>query len=165
MTTAYGASPDDRAHSASVVCRVPAAVALAFLADGLQLGRWALGCWQTVAVGGGVVRGQSLFDGQPAWVLPVVDACAGSVAYHVGGAADALTPRIRATVQPEPGGTACRIGLHAERSPDMDDARWLRLVRCHEVEVLLIDALLRQEPQTSFPPVAPALKTPPGEAP
>ncbi|WP_049808489.1 hypothetical protein ABL850_31880 [Variovorax paradoxus] len=156
MTTADGASPDDRVHSASVVCRIPAAVALAFLADGLQLGRWALGCWQTVAVGDGVVRGQSLFDGQPAWVLPVVDARAASVVYHVGGAPDALTPRIRATVQPEHGGTACRIGLHAERTPDMDDARWLRLMRCHEVEVLLIDALLRQEPQIPLPlpPVA-----------
>ena len=155
MTTAHGTSSDDRVHSASVVCRVPAAVALAFLADGLQLGRWALGCWHTEAVGDGVVRGHSLFDGLPAWVRPVTDARTAGVVYHVGGAPDALTPRIRATVQPEPDGGACRIGLHAERPPDMDDARWLRLVRCHEVEVLLIDALLQRELQPSQPSAGP----------
>lgn len=146
---------DATAHCASVLCRVPASLALAFLADGLQLGRWALGCWQTEPAGEGVVRGHSLFDGQPAWVRPVADPQAWSVVYHVGGSVESLAPRIRATVQPEPDGAACRIGLHAERTPDMDDDRWLRLVRCHEVEVLLIDAQLRALHPAPKPPAAP----------
>lgn len=129
-------------HRASVRCAASAEVALAFLADGQQLGRWALGCWQTEPVGGGVVRGHSLFDGQAGWVRPVMDAGEGTVTYHVGGAPDALVPRIVARVRPEPGGTHCSITLEAERTPGMDDARWLRLVRCHEVEVLLIEAQL-----------------------
>jgi hypothetical protein len=45
-------------------------------------------------------------------------------------------------VAPAPGG--CVVSLHARRTPDMDDARWLRLVRCHEVEILLIQAQLEQ---------------------
>lgn len=142
-------------HCASVLCRVPASLALDFLADGLRLGRWALGCWETEPAGEGVVRGHSLFDGQPAWVRPVADLQALGVVYHVGGSAQALAPRIRATVQPEPDGTACRISLHAERTPDMDDDRWLRLVRCHEVEVLLIDAQLLALHKAQQPPTAP----------
>ena len=60
-------------HSASVLCRASPQQALHFLGDGLALGQWALGCWQTEAVGGGVVRGHSLFDDTPSWVRPVVD--------------------------------------------------------------------------------------------
>ena len=133
-------------HSASAVCSVPAARALAFLADGVRLGGWALGCWDTRDVGDGVVRGRSLFDGQPGWVRPVADAERMTVNYHVGGSPETLHPRIHATVEPGPafgeGDDRCRIGLHATRTPDMDDARWLRLVRCHEVEVLLIQSQL-----------------------
>lgn len=129
-------------HRATVRCAVSAELALAFLGDGLQLGRWALGCWQTEPAGDGVVRGHSLFDGQPGWVRPVVDAAKGTVTYHVGGSPDALVPRIVARVRPESGHAHCSITLEAERTPGMDDARWLRLVRCHEVEVLLIEALL-----------------------
>ncbi|VTU24711.1 hypothetical protein H6CHR_02248 [Variovorax sp. PBL-H6] len=136
------------AHCASVLCQVPARHALEFLVDGLQLGRWALGCWDTASVGEGVVCGRSLFDDQPSWVRPVADHTRMAVVYHVGSAPDALSPRIRATVEPieavEAQGNApcCRISLHAERTPGMDDARWLRLMRCHEVEVLLIQARL-----------------------
>ncbi|MDB5858808.1 MAG: hypothetical protein JWQ76_2497 [Ramlibacter sp.] len=129
-------------HSASAPCRVPASEALAFLADGLQLGTWAFGCWQAEAVGGGVVRGRSLFDDSTSWVRPTADAASMTVVYHVGGAPDALTPRIHALVQADPAG--CRISLHATRTADMDDARWLRLVRCHELEVLLIQARLER---------------------
>lgn len=119
---------------------------MAFLADGLRLGEWAFGCWQTEAVGGGVVRGHSLFDDSASWVLPVADEVGMTVVYHVGGAPDALTPRIRALVQADPAG--CRISLHAARTADMDDARWLRLVRCHELEVLLIQARLERQAAT-----------------
>jgi hypothetical protein len=142
------------AHCASVRCSVPAGRAQAFLADDVQLGRWALGCWQAEPVGDGVVRGHSLFDGQPAWVRPVADPQGFGVTYHVGPSATALVPRIRATVEPTPDGAACQIGLHAERTPGMDDARWLRLVRCHEVEILLIEAQLMAL-HASPPPAAP----------
>ncbi|MEJ8812348.1 hypothetical protein WKW77_14785 [Variovorax ureilyticus] len=133
-------------HCASALCRVPAARALAFLADGVRLGDWALGCWQTRDVGNGVVQGHSLFDGQPGWVRPIADAARMTVTYHVGGSPEMLSPRIHATVEPGSafgeGDDRCRISLHASRTPDMNDDRWLRLVRCHEVEVLLIQSQL-----------------------
>ncbi|MDW5441120.1 hypothetical protein [Polaromonas sp. SM01] len=138
--------PPPEAHCASVLCQVPAQQAFAFLADGLALGQWALGAWHTVAVGEGVVRGQSLFDDQPSWVRPVGDLARLTIDYHVGSSPDALQPRISAVVQAGEtlgrGADCCQVSLHAIRSPGMDDARWLRLVRCHEVEVLLIEARL-----------------------
>jgi|UPI000688CFE7 hypothetical protein len=143
-------------HCASVLCRAPASEALAFLADGVQLGHWALGCWQTEPLGDDVVRGHSLFDDQLGCVRPVADASRMTVVYHVGATADALSPRISAVVEPEGGtdakGVSCRISLHATRTPDMDDARWLRLVRCHEVEVLLIQARLERLATSSLKP-------------
>lgn len=138
-------------HSASVHCRASTQQALDFLCDGLALGQWALGCWQTEAVGGGMVRGHSLFDDTPSWVRPVVDEARMTVSYHVGGAPDALSPRIHAVVEVDPDG--CRISLHASRTPDMDDARWLRLVRCHELEVLLIQARLEHQAAPPGPQV------------
>lgn len=133
-------------HCASVVCCVSATRALAFLADGEELGHWALGCWQTRNVGHGVVQGHSLFDGAPGWIRPVPDAERLTVVYHVGGSPDTLSPRIHAAVEPGSafgqGEDCCRISLHASRTPEMDDDRWLRLVRCHDVEVLLIQSRL-----------------------
>jgi hypothetical protein len=132
-------------HCTVVECKVAAAQAFAFLADGLALGRWALGAWETVPVGGGVVRGRSLFDELAVWVRPVADPSQQRIDYYVGSDPDALVPRITAWVEAmsaaNEGGERCRIGLRAERGA-MDDARWLRLVRCHEVEILLIAARL-----------------------
>jgi hypothetical protein len=132
-------------HCAVVECKVAAAQTFAFLADGLALGQWALGAWDTMLVGDGVVRGRSLFDEQLVWVRPVADPWRLRVDYHVGSDPDALVPRITAWVEAtsgaNEGGKRCCIRLRAVRGA-MDDARWLRLVRCHEVEVLLIAARL-----------------------
>lgn len=136
----------DSFHRAEADCDVPAAQAYVFLCDGIALGRWALGCWATEPDVLGTVRGHSLFDGQPGWVRAEGDAARLAIAYHVGGAPDRLQPRIHAQVLPGEalgmGPGRCRVRLDAARTPDMDDARWLRLVRCHEVEVLLIQAQL-----------------------
>ena len=143
-------------HRASVECRVSAQRALAFLADGIQLGHWALGCWQTEPVGAGVVRGRSLFDDQPGYVRPVMDEARLTVVYHVGGTPDALSPRISAVVEPiaatDGAGASCRVSLSATRTADMDDARWLRLMHCHEVEVLLIQGRLERQTTSSLQP-------------
>lgn len=140
-------------HRAEALCQATVYEAIAFLADGAKLGRWALGCWDTQDCGNGTVRGHSLFDGQSMWVQPIADAVASRVTYLVGATPDALLPRIHAEVSaavstevtdssPRGDETLCRISLCAERLPDMDDARWQRLVHCHEVEVLLIQGQL-----------------------
>lgn len=141
-----GGSDPPESHCAFAWCQVSAHQAFTFLADGLALGQWALGAMQTVAVGNGLVRGLSLFDDQPVWVRPVGDLATLTVSYHVGSSPTALRPRISAVVQAGEssghGKDCCRVSLHAVRDPGMDDARWQRLVRCHEVEVLLISERL-----------------------
>ena len=142
-------------HCVSVLCSVPATRAFAFLSDGDKLGQWALGCWDARAVGAGVFRGRSLFDDAVTWVRPVGDATRLEVDFHVGASADRLVPRIRALVVPGPAigrdDHCCDVSLLAWRDAGMDDARWLRLVRCHEVEVLLIQARLALEVRDRHP--------------
>ena len=133
-------------HEACALCTVSVDVALDFLKDGLALGRWALGCWSTEAVGEGIFRGRSLFDDGPCYVMPVADRALGRVDYHVGADRESLVPRIHALAVPTPATSAghdtCMVTLSARRDDAMDDARWLRLVRCHDTEILLIQALL-----------------------
>lgn len=136
-------------HHVSVDCAAAPHAALAFLADGLRLGRWGLGSMDTVEVAPGLVRGTSLFDGSHSYIRPVADEASATVTYHVGSTPEALSPRIRASVQPGPRG--CTVSLHAQRAPGMDEARWQRLVRCHEVEILLIQAQLEQLGRRPFP--------------
>ncbi len=133
-------------HCSSVICNVQAEVAYAFLLDGLQLGTWALGSFNTEKVGPGVYRGRSLFDDAITFVRPVGDPQALRVEYHVGSKIDSLIPRISAVVVrgPDIGRPAdtCQVNLLAWRHREMSEERWEQLVRSHEVEVLLIQARL-----------------------
>lgn len=128
-------------HEIDATCQVPAALAFMFLGDGRSLGRWALGSWNTEEVGDGVYRGHSVFDDQPTYIRLESVAAEMRVVYHVGSSPSALTPRIEAHVfEDGEDPSACRIVLRAERPPDMSDERWSRLVRCHAVEVMLIQS-------------------------
>ena len=129
-------------HITSLVCAVDPARALRFLADGRQLGRWALGCMNTVRVATGLYKGVSLFDGSVSYVRPVLDQDRGQVDYWVGSDARELSPRITAHVQARQAG--CLVSLAAWRSEAMSDARWARLIACHEAEIHLMRALLEQ---------------------
>lgn len=129
-------------HITSLVCAVDPARALRFLADGRQLGRWALGCMNTVRVATGLYKGVSLFDGSVSYVRPVLDQDRGQVDYWVGSDARELSPRITAHVQARQAG--CLVSLAAWRSEAMSNARWARLIACHEAEIHLVQALLEQ---------------------
>src|SRR5262249_34214322 len=50
-------------HVATAIVAASAEAAFAFMIDGLALGRWALGSFDTEALENGVFRGHSLFDG------------------------------------------------------------------------------------------------------
>jgi hypothetical protein len=134
------------AHCVSAECAVPARRAYAFLADGLAVGRWALGSLQARRVGPNLFRGRSLFDGAEVLYRPVGDRVRLIVDYHVGTDPRALVPRIMARVVPgEATGRApgsCVVTLVAWRDAAMTDARWERLVACHEVEIRLVQAQL-----------------------
>lgn len=135
-------------HSVSVLVSAPAERAYAYLMDGLELGRWALGSFDTREVEEGVVRGVSLFDGQSCLVKPVGNPDTLRIEYHVGQDSRALVPRIVAQVVPGEHlgheATSSVITLLAWRHRDMSDERWLQLQRCHEVEVLLIRSRLER---------------------
>ena len=140
------------AHITSLVCAVEPERALRFLADGRQLGRWALGSMNTVRVSTGLYKGVSLFDGSVSFVRPVLNQSLGQVDYWVGSDARQLNPRIAARVLPNPGG--CLVSLAAWRGPAMSDARWARLIACHEAEIHLVQALLEQTRRPARRPTA-----------
>jgi hypothetical protein len=141
-------APDALSHCVTVEVRVPAERAYGFLMDGLALGRWALGAWATKAMGDGLFVGRSLFDGSEAWLRLTGDPERLTVDYHLGSGRTALVPRIMARVVPGPVTGRpeghCLVSLIAWRDAAMDDARWHRLVACHEAEILLIKALIEQ---------------------
>jgi hypothetical protein len=135
-------------HCATAECAVPARRAYAFLSDGLAVGRWALGSFAARKVGPNLFRGRSLFDGTQVLYRPVGDATRLIVDYHVGTSPKALAPRVMARVIPgEATGRdkdSCLVTLVAWRDASMSQARWDRLIACHEVEIQLVQALLAQ---------------------
>jgi hypothetical protein len=138
--------PPILSHCVTAECAVPARRAYAFLSDGLAVGRWALGSFDARKVGRNLFRGRSLFDGTPVLYRPVGDAARLIVDYHVGTSARALAPRVMARVVPGEATSrdrsSCLVTLVAWRDATMSDARWERLVACHEVEIRLVQALL-----------------------
>jgi hypothetical protein len=135
-------------HCVTAECAVPARRAYAFLADGLQAGRWALGSFGARRVGRNLFRGRSLFDGTSVLYRPVGDPARLIVDYHVGPTPRALVPRIMARVVPGEatgrGEDSCLVTLVAWRDASLSEARWHRLVACHQVEILLVQALLAE---------------------
>jgi hypothetical protein len=133
-------------HCVTAECAVPARRAYEFLSDGVAVGRWALGSFDARRVGPNLFRGRSLFDGAEVLYRPVGDAARLIVDYHVGTSPRALVPRVRARGVPgESTGRSrrfCLVSLLAWRDASMSEARWERLIACHEVEIRLVQAQL-----------------------
>ena len=110
----------------------------------MAIGRWALGAFNTRRIGKNLFRGTSLFDGQPLLVRPVGDPDRLLVDYYVGTNAARLATRAMTKVVPR-GRRSCIVSLIAWREPSMPQARWERLVACHEAEIRLIQALLERK--------------------
>ena len=136
-------------HAATVAVDAPAAKVLDFMADGLALGRWAMGCWGTRRAGKGLFVGRSLFDGGEGWVRIVVDRALRNVDYHVGPSPDRIHHQNTARVIPgadvarDP--RTCLVTLLAWRPGDMPDADWHRICLTHEAEMLLIQSWLGRQ--------------------
>lgn len=130
------------AHVASSLCAATAEQAFSYLSDPRRLGEWALGCWEAVEDGDGVMRGVSLFDGVETFARADPDAGRLVVDFEVGDDRANLVRRITARVVPgaeigEPGST-CLVLLTGWRVASMDDERWRQLVVAHEAEALLL---------------------------
>ncbi len=132
------------AHLASVSIDAPFDTVFDALADGHRLGRWALGSMDLQPLAeAGLWRGTSLFDGTTAEVEIRPHRALGLIDFHLGPAG-ARVPRVSIRVtrgadwgQPE--GTAM-VAMTTWRAAWMDDARWARTCKTHELEVLLFKA-------------------------
>jgi enamine deaminase RidA (YjgF/YER057c/UK114 family) len=134
-------------HVATAIVAASAEAAFAFMKDGLALGRWALGSFDTQALENGVFRGHSLFDGAARFIRIEDDAAKLSITYHVGQDPERLQPRILATIEPGAGTPPeCRVSLIAWRDASMTDERWRHLTTTHETEILLVKALIERKP-------------------
>jgi hypothetical protein len=130
------------AHSVTALIEAPAELTFAFLADPLQVGKWALASMQAQpAETPGIYRGRSLFDGEQNHFAVTAHPQLLLVEYSVGPR-EALTPRIRAQVIRAASvglaTTSCYLTLTAWRPADMPAARWSRLCAAHNVEIWLI---------------------------
>ena len=137
---------EEISHSVSIEVSVTAQEAFSFLSNPENLGRWALGCWDTKATNQeGIYSGTSLFDGGKSYFR--VDAIPEKyiIDYHLGNS-DVLRPRISirvieaATISREE--PCCVITISAWRDSQMDDERWHRLCATHETEVYLLKGLI-----------------------
>lgn len=129
-------------HMATALVDAPADVVFDFLSDPLKLGNWALGSFATEPTATpGVYKGRSLFDGAVGALHIESDPAHLSILYFVGTETKRF-PRIAARVVPGPAcGLAedeCYASLLAWRTASMDNARWDRLCKSHEVEILMI---------------------------
>jgi hypothetical protein len=130
------------AHCVTVLIDAPAQKTFEFLADPMQVGRWALSSMQAQpADGPGIYSGRSLFDGAQNHFAVTAHPELLIVDYSVGPP-EALAPRIRAQViRAESVGlaaTSCYLTLTAWRPAGMPAARWSRLCASHNVEIWLI---------------------------
>lgn len=139
---------DASSHMTTQQVQAPAEVAFRYLSDGLALGRWSLGCFNTgPAEEPGLYAGRSLIDGGQTWFRIDPDAERLVIDYLVG------TPERlarRASVRVVPGAEldlseeACLVSLMAWRTAGMDDDRWRRLCALHEAEIILIKGQIEQ---------------------
>ncbi len=131
------------------MCNAPASVVFDFMRDGHKLGRWALGCFDTVEQKPGLYRGISLIDQQEVWVRSEAIPTVLAVSYHVGASPDDLKPRILAQVVPgDMLGRSAQtsvLSLIAWREASMDDDRWQQLRDSHRVELRIIRNLIHAE--------------------
>src|SRR5688572_13134966 len=94
---------NDLSHCVTVACKASFDDVFEFMADGIALGGWALGTFNTVRVDENTVRGKSLYTGQERYVRPIADRERGTIVYEVGeDHADpkSMVPWIWAIVQP-----------------------------------------------------------------
>ena len=133
-------------HSVSVEVAVSAQVAFEYLADPHMVGRWALGCFNTLPTDvPGLYQGTSLFDGTKAWFRIDSDPTRLIIDYMVGDA-DHQLPRISTRIVPGSNygqdADHCIVTMDAWRPVDMTDNRWQRLCAAHDAEILLLQGQL-----------------------
>lgn len=135
----------DLSHCATVSCKATFDEVFDFMGDGIALGGWALGTFDTVRVDAETVRGRSLRTGEERYVRPIADRGRGVIVYQVGSDHEdptSMVPWIWAIIQPAeriggPAGT-CLLSMITWRAPFITDEYWHQIQVGHDLEILLI---------------------------
>lgn len=141
--------PSSIFHSAATEAKANWEFSFDYLADPINTGKWALGCFDTQVTGiPALYEGKSLILGSKCWITIKHNKSAGIIDYHVGPE-DNLLPRVSVRVLP---GTSCGrdadcslITLQAWRGLDMTTDRWKTLCASHELEILMIKHQIENE--------------------
>ncbi len=140
---------DPWCHSASIEVRCDATTALAYLADGIRQGEWALGSIDRRQEGPDLFTGISMFGGGREYIRIRPDPVHGVIWYDVGRAPASLRTLALIRVLPgellgRPEGT-CVVTLLAWRPHGVPDADWQRTAVAHETEMYIIKARLEAD--------------------
>jgi hypothetical protein len=149
---------DQPGHMTTRHVRAPAEVAFRYLCDPIALGRWSLGCFETVPESGGasgLYTGRSLIDGGQGWFRIDPDPDRLLVDYLVGRP-ERLVRRISARVVPgaelDLPASTCLVSLIAWRSAATSDEGWERTKALHEAEIFLIAGQIERLAKASDEP-------------
>jgi hypothetical protein len=120
-----------------------------YIREPLNLGKWALGCWDTRATDEeDLYVGTSLFNNETSYFRIEADKKTRVIDFLVGDQSS-LQPRISVRIVPgEVYGNSdafCLVTINAWRDMQMSDERWHQLCVCHETEILLVKALIERE--------------------
>ena len=137
-------------HTASIEVDVPAHEAFAFMADGLNQSKWALGSLKRQALGDNLFSGTSFWDGSILYVRVESHEELLLVDYYCGKAPESLQHMNSARIVPR-GETRCMVALTKWHIPGMDEATYIRTAESFETEVWFIKFNL----ELRFPPLFP----------
>jgi hypothetical protein len=141
--------PPPLCHAATATVGAPADRAFRFMADGIKLGRWALGCLDTKEIEPGLFSGRSQFTGGIGYVRIAADQDLRNVDYHVGAASNALSHQNTARIVAGPAlgrsADSCVVTLLAWRTAGMSDDDWRLICATHESEIYVVKSTIERE--------------------
>ena len=136
-------------HSASIEIQCDARTAVAYVADGIKQGEWALGSIDRREIGDGLFEGTSMFGAGTEYIRIRVDDENQVVYYDVGHSLDDLRTLnvIRVVSGPVLGAEAetCVMTLLSWRPQGTPDEAWTRNCVSHETEMYIIKARLESK--------------------
>ncbi len=137
---------DQYCCTASAEVLVPAAVAFAYMADGVRMGEWTLGSWNRRRISERLFVGTSLFDNTETYVEVQQHRDLLLIDYAVGKSPQRLVRCVSTRIVPGElcgrGPESCLVTLMAWRLPDQSDDDWRRVYQSYAVELPMIKGRL-----------------------
>lgn len=139
-------SADSWCHTGSIEIQCDPSTAIAYVADGLKQGEWALGSIDRREIGDGLFEGKSMFGAGTEYIRIRVDAENQMVYYDVGHSLDDM--RTLNVIRVVPGlvlgceAESCVMTLLSWRVQGTPDEAWTRNCVSHETEMYIIKARL-----------------------